>query len=294
MPERPPRLGGPVLRKAPVALAALALALASCSDSSASGEQAGGAPPPDAPVPREPAPLADALERASAGLDQAIDRWLADPAVRPGPTPEEVTLRALYQQRLYLFLGERPRLASRVLAGLPSSFAREARDILAARRALKRLTPPTRRRRFRTGSPLPAETLLRHYREAQRRFGVAWPVLAAINFVETAFNRIRSSSTAGAQGPMQFIPSTWRAYGMGGDVHDPHDAILGAANYLRASGAPRDYRRALYAYNPSLDYVNAVLRYVRRIRSDRRAYYAFHAWQLYVRTPSGLRRLTGP
>jgi Transglycosylase SLT domain len=205
-----------------------------------------------------------------------------------------VTLRSLYQQRLYLFLGERPRLAARVLARLPAGVAAEARDILTARAALRRLTPPTRRRRFRTGSPLPAETLLRHYRKAQRRFGVAWPVLAAINFVETAFNRIRSSSTAGAQGPMQFIPSTWRAYGMGGDVHDPHDAILGAANYLRASGAPRDYRRALYSYNPSLDYVNAVLRYVRRIRADRRAYYGFHAWQLYVRTPGGLRRLTGP
>jgi membrane-bound lytic murein transglycosylase B len=136
--------------------------------------------------------------------------------------------------------------------------------------------------------------LLRHYREAQRRFGVSWPVLAAVNFVETAFNRIRNESSAGAQGPMQFIPSTWRRYGMGGDVRDPRDAIHGAANYLRHSGAPRDYPRALYAYNPSADYVDAVLRYVRRIRRDRRAYYAFYAWQLYVRTPSGPRRLTGP
>jgi hypothetical protein len=238
--------------------------------------------------------VAEALTAATTGLKESIDGWLGDPALRPGDTPEEVTLRALYQQRLYLFLTERPRLAARVLARLKAGVGAEARDILAARRALKRLTPPTRRRRFRTAPPLPAETLLRYYRKAQRRFGVAWPVLAAVNFVETSFNRIRNSSTAGAQGPMQFIPSTWRAYGLGGDVRDPHDAILGAANYLRHSGAPRDYRRALYAYNPSLDYVDAVLRYVRRIRADRRAYYAFHAWQLFVRTPSGVRRLTGP
>jgi membrane-bound lytic murein transglycosylase B len=93
---------------------------------------------------------------------------------------------------------------------------------------------------------------------------------------------------------MQFIPSTWEAYGMGGDVHDPRDAIMGAANYLRASGAPGNYRRALYAYNPSWSYVDAVLRYTRRIRRDRRAYFAYHSWQVFARTPSGIRRLTGP
>src|SRR5438105_4405934 len=90
--------------------------------------------------------------------------------------------------------------------------------------------------------------------DAGRRFGVAWNVLAAVNFVESAFGKLRNSSTAGAQGPMQFLPSTWRRYGLGGDVHDPHDAILGAANYLRAAGAPGRYRRALYAYHPSQAY----------------------------------------
>jgi hypothetical protein len=290
LPKRPTSLW----RAAALAAAALAFTVTSCDGSAASGEQAGSVPAPDEPVPRDAGRAADTLATATAELKEAIDAWLADPAARRGETPEEVSLRALYQQRLYLFLTERPRFARLVLARLPAGVAAEARDVLAARGALKRLTPPTRRRRFRTAQPLPAETLLRHYRKAQRRFGVAWPVLAAINFVETSFNRIRNSSSAGAQGPMQFIPSTWRAYGLGGDVHDPHDAILGAANYLRHSGAPRDYRRALYAYNPSLDYVNAVLRYVRRIRRDSRAYYAFHAWQLFVRTPSGLRRLTGP
>ena len=93
---------------------------------------------------------------------------------------------------------------------------------------------------------------------------------------------------------MQFIPSTWRRYGLGGNVHDPHDAILGAANYLHANGAPRNYRRALYRYNPSSLYVDAVLRYARRIQSDPRAYYVFYSRQVFVRTPHGLVRLTGP
>ena len=115
-----------------------------------------------------------------------------------------------------------------------------------------------------------------------------------MNFVESAFNKLRNASTAGAQGPMQFIPATWRAYGLGGDVHDPHDAILGAANYLHANGAPRDYRRALFHYNPSPSYVDAVLRYARRIKADRRAFAELYSRQVFVRTPRGLVRLTGP
>ena len=65
---------------------------------------------------------------------------------------------------------------------------------------------------------------------------------------------------------------------------------MGAANYLRASGAPRSYRRALYAYNPSALYVDAVRRYARRIAADPRALYAFHAWSVFW----GGERVTGP
>ena len=83
-------------------------------------------------------------------------------------------------------------------------------------------------------------TLLRSYREAERRFGVDWEYLAAINLVETAFGRIRGTSVAGAQGPMQFIPTTWDIYGAGGDINDAHDAILAAGRLLRANGFARD------------------------------------------------------
>ena len=249
------------------------------------------APGPRAPIPREPAALARKLVDTKTELGRAVDSWRAGGEPRPS---REVTLDALYDQRIELLLAGRVGLAGATLRIVPAGIARRVRTNLTAKRELWRLTPLTHRRRFRTGPALPPATLLRYYREAERRFGVRWNVLAAINFVESAFNKLRNNSASGAQGPMQFVPATWRAYGLGGDVRDPHDAILGAANYLRANGAPRDNRRALFHYNPSGLYVDAVLRYAREIRTDRLAFYEYYARQVFVRTPSGLRRITGP
>jgi membrane-bound lytic murein transglycosylase B len=249
------------------------------------------APPPNAPIPREPAAVARALTEHTEALNAGVDAWRGR-----GPMPADVELEALYQQRIFIRLTANPRLARAVVPRLDGRLRREAAETLAARSALVRLTPPTRRplRSFRTGRAPPATSLLGSYRKAERRFGVGWHVLAAVNFVESAFGKLRSDSTAGAQGPMQFVPGTWRAYGLGGNVHDPHDAILGAANYLRASGAPRDYRRALFAYNRSPLYVDAVLRYANQMKRDIRAFYGYYAWQVWIRTPSGPRRITGP
>jgi hypothetical protein len=86
---------------------------------------------------------------------------------------------------------------------------------------------------------------------------------------------------------MQFIPSTWAVYGLGGDVHDPHDAVLGAANYLDASGAPGDYRVALCHFNPVPEYVDAVTRYARQMTRDPRTFYAYYNWQVFVLTQHG-------
>jgi hypothetical protein len=69
---------------------------------------------------------------------------------------------------------------------------------------------------------------------------------------------------------------------------------MGAANYLRASGAPGDYRAALYAYNPSDAYVDAVMAYARQMMGDPDDYFAYYNWQVFVETTSGSRRLTGP
>src|SRR5262249_11147491 len=242
------------------------------------------APGPRAPIPRNPAELARALVSTEAELARAVDAWRTSGESRP---PDEVTLIALYDQRIELLLAQRPGLASSTLQRVPPNVAAVMRTNLIAKRELWRLTPRTHRRRFRTGPALAPARLVRYYREGQRRFGVPWNLLAAVNFVESAFNKLRSESATGAQGPMQFMPGTWRAYGLGGDVHDPHDAILGAANYLHANGAPRNLRRALFRYNPSPLYVDAVLRYAARIRGDHRALYEYYARQVYVRTPSG-------
>jgi membrane-bound lytic murein transglycosylase B len=248
-------------------------------------------PPPSAPIPSGPAALAATLNATDAGLEAAISRWTGRDT---GAPPRDVTLYALHQQRIYIALSTRPGVARAVVRRLPAARAAHLRDTLAARAKLLTLSKPRPPGVFRTRRPEPAAALLGYYREAERRFGVGWNVLAAVNFVESAFGKLGNASTAGARGPMQFLPSTWREYGLGGDVDDPHDAILGAANYLRAAGALRSYRRALYAYNPSPAYVDAVLLYARRMRADPRAFLEYYAWQVFVRTPRGLRRLTGP
>jgi hypothetical protein len=135
--------------------------------------------------------------------------------------------------------------------------------------------------------PAPARTLLRSYREAERRFGVDWEYLAAINMVETQFGRIRGTSVAGAQGPMQFIPTTWDIYGAGGDINDAHDAILAAGRLLRANGFARDRGAALWRYNNSWAYVRGVTHHAEVMRRDPRQLRGYLAWQVYYLTTDG-------
>jgi hypothetical protein len=90
-------------------------------------------------------------------------------------------------------------------------------------------------------------------------------VLASINEIETRFGQANTVSSAGAEGWMQFMPETWAAYGVDAnrdgkrDPYDPEDAIFAAANYLHASGAPEDWRAAIFAYNHAGWYVEEVL-----------------------------------
>jgi len=119
---------------------------------------------------------------------------------------------------------------------------------------------------------VPAE-LAPIYDQAAAKYdlGIQGPsILAGINKVETDFGNNTSTSSAGAQGWMQFLPSTWMTYGVDGNgdgrknTADPWDAIFAAANYLRASGAPGDWQGAILSYNHAEWYVQEVLSYAQR------------------------------
>ena len=247
-------------------------------------------PDPGARIPRRPAVLAEELAGTTRRLREALTSW--DGA---GDVPRDVTYLALHHQRALRLMASRRALGDDVLARLPRDVREEARDTVIARRHLEAIPrSPGRLPRVRVAEAAPAAELRRHYGAAQRRFGVHWSILASINFVESVFGRVRSASEAGARGPMQFLPSTWAAYGMGGDIDQPRDAILAAANYLHSAGAPDDLDGALFAYNHSTSYVRAIRRFARRMRLDERAFLTYYAWQVYVITPDGVRRLTGP
>jgi membrane-bound lytic murein transglycosylase B len=138
---------------------------------------------------------------------------------------------------------------------------------------------PSHGRRFLQSEPVAA--LLSYYRAAGAQLGVDWTYLAAINYVETDFGRNNGPSAAGAQGPMQFLPSTWEQVGGGGDITNARDAILGAARFLRQSGAPGNYQRALFAYNNDLDYVDAVAGFAAAVRADPLWLTRLYYWNTY-------------
>ena len=135
--------------------------------------------------------------------------------------------------------------------------------------------------------PRPADELVGYYQLAADGTGVPWEILAAINLIETRMGRIKGVSTAGAVGPMQFLPSTW-AQCCEGDPNDDRDAILGAATYLIDRGAATDLDRALFGYNNSERYVQAVRAYADVMADDPEAYYGYHGWEVYFLSSAGL------
>jgi Transglycosylase SLT domain len=107
--------------------------------------------------------------------------------------------------------------------------------------------------------------LLPIYQAAGNAYRIPWQVLAAINEVETNYGYDLSVSSAGAEGWMQFLPSSWQSFGVDAngdgfvDPYNPADAIFAAARYLAAAGGERNIRAAIFAYNHSWAYVDSVM-----------------------------------
>ncbi|HEX4978824.1 MAG TPA: lytic transglycosylase domain-containing protein [Acidimicrobiales bacterium] len=239
-----------------------------------------GSPLPAVPQPGEPVAAATAEGLA----DQLRSSWAAIRAGGAGAAPGahlyQVATRSLAAREplrgpVYALL--EPALRDQVVADVDAA-VKLRRLVGAPRTAL----PP-----WRIVAPPPPEELLAHYQAAEVSFGVPWQYLAAINLVESRMGRIRGTSEAGAQGPMQFLPATWAAYGAGGDINSYPDAIAAAARYLEANGAPGDMRNAVWNYNHSDLYVDAVLAYGDRMKADPAAYLGYYHWQVYYVTTAG-------
>jgi membrane-bound lytic murein transglycosylase B len=251
--------------------------------------------PTDAEAEASPSPTPDLKaflrEPPSASDDPAVlaeqlitaERAIRDPAV----SGEELAWMAHLQQLAYKRLVQQQELRAIVLAALPAEVQPAAVTITSAAASLRSMISPGERLPpWRIVEPTPADDLLRYYKEAEADFGVGWPYLASIHLVETVMGRIRGTSVAGAQGPMQFIPATWAAFGQG-DINDTRDSIRAAARYLRASGAPAQMEDAIFAYNPDRRYVAAVMGYASVMASEPNTFRAFYNWQVYYLTPNG-------
>jgi hypothetical protein len=237
-------------------------------------------PPPNGPrweAPPDPARLADQLA--------ADERVLRDPA----SMEVALTEAAHRQQAAYRALGRHPEWDPIVRPKIPAGLLETYDRNVDARRQLTAMSG-------RAGNDLPAwrivlppaaADLMDLYREAEKATGVGWSYLAAINLIETSFGRVAGVSSAGAQGPMQFLPSTFAIYGAGGDITSPRDSIMAAGRLLAANGFARNRESAIFRYNHSDNYVQAVSDYAAVLAADPAAFAGYHRWDVYYRTDVG-------
>lgn len=282
----------------PLAVAAVTYTLAGCAHPAEPTS-----PVRDSPAAAAPATVVPAVGPTTAVIvptgaqpqlaadpAQLADDLVADELALRDPSASEPTLVAAAhrQQAAYRTIGRHPEWDAITQARIPAALLDTYTRNIDARRQLQAMTPgkdtvPP----WHIESPAPPDELLGYYREAEAASGVGWNYLAAINLVETRFGSIQGDSSAGAQGPMQFLPSTFAAYGEGSDIHSPHDSIMAAGRYLAANGFASDHDRAIHRYNHSNQYVQAVNQYAAVLAADPAAFTGYYRWDVYYVTTAG-------
>ncbi|MDT5011332.1 MAG: hypothetical protein QOH57_2949 [Mycobacterium sp.] len=284
---------------APLALVTIVALLSGCargpepggpSATAATASTTVGAATLDQTTAPGPVNTAGAQPELSSDPATLADDLVADEqALRDPTTPEPAVLAAAHRQQVaYRAIGRHREwdsvTRSRIPPSLLDTYDRnvDARRQLAAMAHVKDTVPP-----WRIVAPPAADELLGYYHDAEAATGVGWNYLASINLIETRFGSIDGTSTAGAQGPMQFLPSTFGAYGDGGDIHSPRDSIMAAGRYLAANGFVRDHDGAIFHYNHAAEYVRAVDDYAALLEADPATLRSYYRWDVYYYTTAG-------
>lgn len=277
--------------------AAVLLTVAACASETAhpvstpvTGPAATSVPAAAMDSPTAPdAARAGAQPRLASDPAQLADDLVADElAIRDPSTPEAALVAAARRQQVaYRSIGRHPEWDAAIRPRIPASLLDAYDRNVDARRQLAAMAHPRDTLpAWQIQPPAPADELLSHYHEAEAATGVGWNYLAAINLIETRFGSIAGLSTAGADGPMQFLPSTFAAYGEGGDIRSPHDSILAAGRYLAANGFATDPDHAIFRYNHADQYVAAVKDYA-AVLADPATFAGFYRWDVYYVTTEG-------
>ncbi|WP_328362679.1 transglycosylase SLT domain-containing protein [Mycobacterium sp. NBC_00419] len=280
---------------APLAAAAMAFTLLSCGSAPttpiASSDTGATAATATATAPASPtATLVGAQPQLAADPAQIGADLVADErALRDPSTPEDALAAAAHRQQVaYRAIGRHPEWDAVIRPQIPPELLEFYDHNIEARRQLAAMAEPkSTLPAWRIQPPPPPEELLGYYRDAEAATGVSWNVLAAINFIETRFGSIDGVSTAGAQGPMQFLPSTYAGYSEGGDIHSPRDSIMAAGRYLAANGFASDPNHAIFRYNHADQYVAAVNQYAAAMAADPAALGIYHRWNVYYFSTAG-------
>ena len=230
-------------------------------------------------VPSDPEEIAALL----AGVESALRN--------PNTLKKSLPYLGHKQQVIYRVVSKDEILSDKVILAMPMHLRSIAKRHIAARQEFLRMNAGRLSKTLPAWQiipPEPSENLLSYYRKAEEEYGIEWEVLAAVNLVESGMGRIDGVSIANAQGPMQFLPTTWAEEGIGeGDIKDPHDSIQAAARYLVRRGGLSDIRRGLWGYNNSDFYVRAIMLYASLLKEDPMSFIGLYHWQIYYNTIYG-------